>query len=119
MKILILGGAGFTGPHQVRYAISRGHEVTLFNRGRTALPDDIAHVEQLHGDRAAGDLASLQGRRWDVCIDNPTTLPSWARDAARVLSGKVERYIFVSTVSVYRDLSQPAREDSALHEYEG
>jgi 2'-hydroxyisoflavone reductase len=82
-------------------------------------PDDIAHVEQLHGDRAAGDLASLQGRRWDVCIDNPTTLPSWARDAARVLSGKVERYIFVSTVSVYRDLSQPAREDSALHEYEG
>ena len=119
MRILILGGAGLTGPHQVRYALARGHRVTLFNRGRTALPPDLAGVEQLHGDRAAGDLAALAGRRWDACIDNPTTLPAWARDAARVLAGHVGRYLFVSTISVYADLRQPIHEASALHAYEG
>ena len=35
LKILFLGGTGFLGPHTVRYALERGHEVTLFNRGRT------------------------------------------------------------------------------------
>lgn len=29
LKILILGGTGFTGPHQIRYALARGHEVTV------------------------------------------------------------------------------------------
>ena len=36
LRILILGGTGFIGPHQVRYAVERGHSVTVFNRGRTA-----------------------------------------------------------------------------------
>jgi len=53
MRILILGGAGLTGPHQIRYALARGHAVTLFNRGKTPLPADLAGVEQLHGDRVA------------------------------------------------------------------
>ena len=35
LRILILGGTGFTGPLQVKYALSRGHKVTVFNRGRT------------------------------------------------------------------------------------
>jgi 2'-hydroxyisoflavone reductase len=119
LRILILGGAGLTGPHQVRYALSRGHSVTLFNRGRTPLPPDLAGVEQLQGDRAAGDLRALQGRTWDVCIDNPTTFPAWARDSARQLAGHVDRYIFISTISVYADLRQPPTESSALHAYEG
>jgi 2'-hydroxyisoflavone reductase len=119
MKLLVLGGAGLTGPHQIRRALSRGHEVTVFNRGRTPLPADLAGVEQLHGDRATGDLAALRGRRWDACIDIPTTLPAWARDAAQVLCGNVERYVFVSTISVYRDLAQPVREGSAVHAYQG
>src|ERR1700721_2434216 len=78
LRILILGGTGFTGPHQVRYALARGHKVTLFNRGREA---DIwgGQVEELIGDRNTGDLKALEGRTWDVCIDNPTTLPFWAR----------------------------------------
>jgi 2'-hydroxyisoflavone reductase len=119
MRILILGGAGLTGPHQVRYALARGHEVTLFNRGRTALPADLAAVEQLQGDRAAGDLSALSGRTWDACIDNPTTLPSWARDAAKALAGRVGRYLFVSTISVYADLSRPVNEGSPVHAYDG
>lgn len=118
MRILILGGAGLTGPHQVRYALARGHSVTLFNRGRTPLPPGLADVEQLRGDRAAGDLRALQGRTWDACIDNPTTLPAWARDAAQLLAGNVDRYIFISTISVYADLSKPPVEEDALLPYD-
>lgn len=120
LRLLILGGAGLTGPHQVRYALDRGHSVTLFNRGRTPLPPELAaRVEQLQGDRAAGDLRALQGRTWDVCIDNPTTLPAWARDSATLLAGQVERYIFISTISVYADLSRPVTESSPLYAYSG
>ena len=90
LRILILGGTGFIGPHQVRYALARGHEVTLFNRGRAAAGRGRASVEELIGDRNTGDLKALEGREWDVCIDNPTTLPFWVRDAGRVLKGKVE-----------------------------
>ncbi|MCB1587396.1 MAG: epimerase, partial [Xanthomonadales bacterium] len=50
LRILILGGTGFTGPHQVRYALSRGHHLTLFNRGRR--PQDWpGEVVELTGDR--------------------------------------------------------------------
>ena len=85
LNILILGGTGFTGPFQVNYALARGHKVTLFNRGKRPSPEWPGEVEQLHGDRNTGDLKSLQGRKWDVCIDNPTSLPFWVRDAAKVL----------------------------------
>src|SRR5271170_402568 len=109
LRILILGGTGFTGPHQVRYALSRGHKVTLFNRGRE--PDAWAgQVEELIGDRNTDDLKALAGRAWDVCIDNPTTLPFWVRDAGKVLAGKVDQYIFISTVSVYAANDKPADE---------
>lgn len=120
MRILILGGAGLTGPHQARYALARGHEVTLFNRGRTALPADLSsRVEQLQGDRASGDLRALAGREWDVCIDVPTTMPAWARDATAALQGRVGHYVFISTISVYADTSRPLREDGAVATYEG
>jgi 2'-hydroxyisoflavone reductase len=106
LKILILGGTGFTGPHQVRYALSRGHEVTLFNRGKQ--PEEWpGPVEQLIGDRNTGDLKALEGRDWDVCIDNPTTLPFWVRDAGKVLAGHVQQYVFISTISVYDDNCAP------------
>lgn len=119
LKILILGGTGFTGPYQVRYALSRGHQITLFNRGRR--PQEWpAEVEELTGDRDKGDLKSLEGREWDVCIDNPAGLPSWVRDAGKVLAGKVKHYVFISTVSVYRDTSKPGRDESTpLEAYEG
>ena len=68
MRILILGGTSFIGPYQVRYALARGHTVTLFNRGRTN-PHMFPEVEKLRGDRN-DDLASLAGRDWDAVIDN-------------------------------------------------
>ncbi len=75
LRILILGGTGFTGPYQVRYALARGHKVTLLNRGRRPQKWP-GPVEELLGDRNTGDLKALAGREWDVCIDNPTSLPS-------------------------------------------
>jgi 2'-hydroxyisoflavone reductase len=118
MCILILGGTGFTGPHQVAYALARGHQVTLFNRGKAphAWP---GRVEELIGDRNTGDLKALEGRTWDVCIDNPTTLPFWVRDAGRVLGGTVGQYIFISTISVYASNARQADETDALQAYDG
>jgi 2'-hydroxyisoflavone reductase len=119
LRILILGGTGFTGPFQVNYALARGHKVTLFNRGKRPSPEWPGEVEQLHGDRN-GDLKSLEGRKWDVCIDNPTSLPVWVRDAGKVLKGNVGHYLFISTISVYADGSKPGiDEDSALAPYKG
>ena len=119
LRILILGGTGFTGPYQVRYALSRGHKVTLFNRGKTHAGEVPEGVEQLVGDRN-GKLDVLQGRNWDVVIDNPTTLPVWVRDVATILKGHVERYIFISTISVYADNRKPGMDERApLAKYDG
>jgi 2'-hydroxyisoflavone reductase len=119
LRILILGGTGFTGPHQVRYALARGHELTLFNRGRRPR-EWPAPVEELVGDRNTSDLRALAGREWDVCIDNPTTLPFWVRDAGQVLKGKVGQYVFISTLSVYSGEKEPGQDEAApVFEYEG
>ena len=118
LRILILGGTGFTGPYQVRYALSRGHKVTTFNRGKTHPGELPNEVEQLIGDRN-GKLDALKGRQWDVVIDNPTTLPAWVRDAAAVLKGNVDRYIFISTISVYADVKDGVDENAPTDKYDG
>ena len=86
IRLLILGGTGFIGPWQVRYAQQRGHEVTIFNRGRSA-PGMFPGVEELIGDRDTGNLEALRGRRWDAVIDNSASqgdAPRWVRPADRV-----------------------------------
>lgn len=120
LRILILGGTGFTGPFQVNYALARGHSITLFNRGKRPSPEWPGTVEQLFGDRETGDLKALEGREWDVCIDNPTSVPHWVRDAGKVLQGKVGQYVFISTISVYADNSTPNMDETAaLAQYTG
>jgi len=117
LRILVLGGTGFIGPHQVRYAVSRGHHVTLFNRGRTnpGLFKGLANVEERLGDRAPnpGDYASLKTGEWDVVIDNPTTRPRWVREAAAAVKGRVGQYVFISTISVYADNDTPGADERA------
>lgn len=103
LRILILGGTSFIGPPQVQYALDRGHTVTLFNRGRTN-PQLFPTVEKLIGDRN-GDLKSLEGRQWDIVIDNSATDPKWVELTASLLQKSVKRYLFVSTRSVYFDTS--------------
>ncbi len=120
LDILILGGTGFTGPFQVQYALARGHRITLFNRGNRPSPEWPGEVEQLHGDRNTGDLQALVGRKWDVCIDNPTSLPFWVRDVGQVLKGHIGHYLFISTISVYADGARPGiTEDAPLAPYAG
>src|SRR3982751_5334321 len=118
LRILILGGTGFTGPHQVRYALARGHHVTLFNRGRRPR-EWPGEVVELVGDRNTGDLKSLESGEWDACIDNPTTLPFWVRDAGRVLRDRVRQYVFISTVSVYASNEQAEDESAPVAPYTG
>lgn len=119
LRILILGGTGFIGPYQVRHALSRGHRVTIFNRGRRAV-DWPGEVEELTGDREKGDLGSLEQGEWDVCIDNPTSAPFWVRDAGRVLAGRVKHYIYISSVSAYAGTAKPGvTEDAPLARYDG
>ena len=111
-RILILGGTGFIGPHQVRYAVARGHKVTIFNRGKTNPGLFGAEVEKLEGDRN-GKLDALKGREWDVVIDNPATLPRWVRDSAQLLKDSAKQYIFISTISVYAANDTPNANESA------
>lgn len=112
MRILVLGGTLFVGRHVVEAALARGHELTLFNRGRT----DAAlfpGVETLHGDRDAGDLEALRGRSWDAVVDTSAGLPRWVRDTADLLADRVEHYTFVSTCSVYADTSEAGTNESS------
>ncbi|MCK5650815.1 MAG: twin-arginine translocation signal domain-containing protein, partial [Gemmatimonadetes bacterium] len=57
LRILILGGTSFLGPAEVEYALSRGHTVTLFNRGQTN-PELFPDAEKLVGDRSVPDYES-------------------------------------------------------------
>lgn len=98
-RLLILGGTGFIGPNTVRYALDRGHEVTIFTRGRsgTEVPDGVEH---LIGDRN-DDHTALEGRTWDVVLDNNAQDYRWVQKSTELLKDAVEQYIFVSSISAY------------------
>ena len=112
LDMLILGGTGFTGPEQVEYALARGHKVTLLNRNKRRPDLFKGKVDQLVGDLSA-DVSELKGKKFDVVIDNPTTFPAWVRNAAQYLKGNTSHYIFISTISVYPDNSQPGADETA------
>ncbi|HVF48637.1 MAG TPA: NAD-dependent epimerase/dehydratase family protein [Pyrinomonadaceae bacterium] len=103
MKLLILGGTVFLGRHLIDAATARGHEVTIFNRGQTEA-DVPREVERLRGDRDGG-LDALRGRRWDAVVDTSGYVPRIVRESAELLAGAVEHYTFVSSISVYKDMS--------------
>ena len=112
LRILVLGGTQFVGRAVVETALARGHEVTLFNRGQTN-PDLFPGVEKLRGDRSR-DLSALAGREWDAAIDVAAYVPRVVELAVQQLESHVERYVFVSSVSVYADQSVPQFEESRL-----
>jgi 2'-hydroxyisoflavone reductase len=111
MKILIIGGTQFIGIAQVEIALARGHEVTIFNRGKTNA-DLFPQVEKLIGDRD-GNLEALKGRRWDVVIDNCGYVPRVVKQSAELLSDAVDRYIFISSISVFADLTKPGIDENS------
>ena len=98
LKILILGGTGFVGPHMVRYAVSRGHEVSIFTRGNRQL--DVPGVEHLVGDRN-DDHSALSGRSWDVVLDNNSRDYRWVQSSTELLKNAAEHYILISSISAY------------------
>jgi 2'-hydroxyisoflavone reductase len=110
VRLLLLGGPKFVGRAVIEAALAAGHKVTTFNRGRTN-PGEFREVEELHGDRH-GDLESLRGRGWDAVLDTSAYVPQVVRSAAAALENQVERYLFVSSISVYADYSRPTREDA-------
>jgi 2'-hydroxyisoflavone reductase len=101
VKVLILGGTKFLGRHLTESALKAGHEVTLFNRGKTN-PGLFPNVENLTGDRD-NDLSSLKGRTWDVVVDTSGYIPRAVKATAELLADSVEHYTFISTISVYSD----------------
>jgi 2'-hydroxyisoflavone reductase len=127
-RILLLGGTSFLGPAIVDAALARGHEPTLFNRGKTN-PGLFPDVEQLRGQRRRPrpdkpddpeqDLTALQGRKWDAVVDTSGYYTGEVEDACKVLAGNVDQYVFISSLSVYESLGKtadPVTEESPLCE---
>ncbi|MFI5370452.1 MAG: NAD-dependent epimerase/dehydratase family protein, partial [Candidatus Eisenbacteria bacterium] len=110
MRLLILGGTVFLGRHVAGAALERGHQVTLFHRGRSN-PGVWPAAEHVIGDRDGG-LDALGGRTWDAVVDTSGYVPRLVRAAARRLSGVVGHYVFVSSVSAYAEITRPLADES-------
>lgn len=112
LKILILGGTRFLGPHLAEYASARGHTLTFFNRGKTN-PGVLPDIERIQGDRN-GQLDGLKGRPWDAVIDTSGYVPRHVRLSAQLLHPQVPHYLFVSSVSVYASFASANDERSPV-----
>jgi 2'-hydroxyisoflavone reductase len=110
LRLLILGGTGFLGPHTVRAALARGHEMTLFNRGKTN-PHLFPELEKLKGDRK-DNLKALENRKWDAVIDTSGYVPRLVKMSADLLAGGVKQYIFISSISVFNDFTKVGIDES-------
>jgi len=110
LRVLMLGGTGFIGPHFVDALTAGGHQVTLFNRGKRD-PEAKQGVEQLLGDRN-GDLKSLEGRDWDVVIDNSGYTPGQVKLSTSLLAKHAPHYIFISSIAVYENFQDPPIDES-------
>lgn len=114
-KLLILGGTKFLGPATVRLAQKLGYEITLFNRGKSNPDLFKGQVESLRGDRDSGDLKALKGRKWDLVIDTSGYVPEHVKQSAELLAPNVGHYVFISTLSVYRQaFGQDVNEQSPV-----
>ena len=113
--LLILGGTGFLGPATVEAALARGHQVTLFNRGRTR-PGLFPNLETLIGDRdpqKGEGLNALRNRKWDAVVDNSGHFPRMVAASAKLLAPNAAQYIFVSSISAYADNSIEGQDETA------
>ncbi len=101
MRILVLGGTKFVGRALVDAALSANHQITIFNRGKSN-PNLFKNIETITGDRDGG-LSVLKGLKWDIVIDTCGYVPRIVRQSVELLQDSVERYVFISTLSVYND----------------
>jgi 2'-hydroxyisoflavone reductase len=115
LRILVLGGTGFLGPATIEYALSRGHEVTMFNRGETR-PELFPTVKKLRGDRdpkKGEGLKALENGEWDVVIDNSAYYPRMVAASAGLLADRCKQYILISTISAYKTPNPENGDESA------
>jgi nucleoside-diphosphate-sugar epimerase len=117
MRILVMGGTWFLGKRLAEEALSRGWDVTTFNRGRSG--KDVPGVQAVHGDRtvpADVDRLAASGP-WDAVIDTSSSeMPP--RDVLLTVRGlrpHAARWVHISTVSVYEGWPHtPLTEDSPV-----
>ena len=103
LKILILGGTSFLGPHQIACALERGHKITTFTRGKskpTVHLDKFDKVDQLIGDRET-NLSALETGEWDLVIDNSGRKTEWTKKTANLLKDRAGMYMYTSSTGVY------------------
>lgn len=125
LKILILGGTGFLGPAVIDAAQARGHAVTIFNRGkREKYVGARDGVEKLYGNRdpekhadeakneGPKGLDELKGKTWDGVVDTSGYFPRMVKASAEALASSVGHYVFISTLSVYKNNSRPNMDES-------
>lgn len=111
LRLLVIGGTGFLGPHVVERALARGHSLTLFNRGRTNPTLFAGKVEQLRGDRKT-DVSALERGTWDAVIDTSAYIPADVTRVATLLAPRVKHYQIISSISVYADFSKPGMDET-------
>jgi 2'-hydroxyisoflavone reductase len=112
LSILLLGGTRFIGVPITELALARGHKVTFFNRGRTNA-DLFPEIERITGDRN-GQIDGLKGRKFDAVIDTSGYVPRQVKITAELLAPVARQYVFVSSISVYPNFSEPRTEDSPV-----
>jgi 2'-hydroxyisoflavone reductase len=111
MRLLIMGGTQFVGLHIAEIAIERGHDVTVFHRGRTNA-DAVPQAQHIIGDRDT-DLDRLADQQWDATVDVNAYVPRQVNELAEALGDRGGRHAFISTVSVYAEPAPPAIDEDA------
>ncbi len=116
LNILVLGGTNFLGPAIVKALSAGGHDVTLFNRGKTN-PHLFPGLRKIKGDRKVGitgyaKLARLTAH-WDVVVDVWPQHPDLVKEAIGVLRDKTTHYVYISSIAAYRNYKQVNMEESA------
>lgn len=111
MNFLLVGGPRFLGRHLIDAALGRGHEITLFNRGKTN-PELYPGLEKLVGDRDGG-LEPLRSRRWDAVLDTCGYVPRVVEASASLLAESAGFYTFISSISAYRNFQVAGMDEHA------
>lgn len=111
MKILVLGGTAWLGRTIAWEAFERGHEVACLARGESGgVPGGIRFVT---ADRATADAYdAVAHEHWDAILD-VSRQPGQVRSAVAALESAAERFIVVSSCSVYADNDEPNADERA------
>ena len=103
LKIIVLGGTKFLGIPTVQYAVERGHEVTLLNRG-VSNPHLFRNLKRIKIDRLSNDKTVYEKvlkQNWDAVIDTWQGSPTVVKESAEALKNSTKQYIYVSSIAVY------------------